>query len=526
MLRISLTGLIITFVFSVLLSTKGIAQQNQLLHLNNKVYVYIKNMQLRGYLPELNPTKLPYTRGEVDKALRNLNTKKLSRVEQFWYNQIRKEAAVSQKTNIDIYVDGLLEGGFDLNNTLSSNGLRPQAEDLFFLPNGALQLYAEKDKFAGQIGLRHDLFYDQDRYGLNTLGRMYVRSEDYYIGYQGEFLQVYMGRYDNLWAPYGEISTILSDNPSSFDHINITAGNSWFQASGVFGELDNLGKDGTFERRGNNLINGTKRFLALHRIDIKILDGLRFEYFDGFVYSSQNSIASLKYINPFNVFFFERNSNPKNDEFNAFFGGSIWAHYGKATFNLQFMLDDIVIKNWKLKNDIEPSTFAVTNSLHLSGITDFMDLGYEAEVVAYQTYNTDQAEGRYLFLKRGIANQFTDYVYISGYVKFHAHTLLKGMTITPRFSYLAQGEQEINQPFVRTYPNGQTIDMLLSGTEERTSRVSMDLLYNPMPEFWVNAAVGYNYLTDKGHILGRTGSRLTARLEVGFRVNLDSYIFK
>jgi hypothetical protein len=292
------------------------------------------------------------------------------------------------------------------------------------------------------------------------------------------------------------------------------------------GELDNLGKDGTFERGGKNLLNGTKRFLALHRIDIKLLDGLRLGYFDGFIYSSQNSIASLRYINPVNMFFFERNTNPVNDEFNALFGGLIWANYRNVTFNLQLMIDDIVIKSGRIKSEIEPTTFALTQSLNVADVTDFMDIGYEAELVSYQTYNTDQAEGRYLFLRKGIANQFTDYAYLSGYVKLHAHALLKGLTVIPRFSYLLQGEQEINQPFKSRYANGETIDMLLTGTVEKTSRVSLDLTYNPMPEFWVNAGVGYNYLADKNHVAGRTASRITARLEAGFRVNLDSYIFK
>ncbi|MEX2478859.1 MAG: hypothetical protein WD357_10505 [Gracilimonas sp.] len=523
--KFSISFLVFGIIFSSYLVDVQ-AQKNQVIHLDNHVYTYIKNLQQRGHFTDLNPTALPYTRGEIDQGLKNINREYLTTAEKFWFDQITKEAGIKELDSEEYYLYGMLEGGFDLNNTLEPNGLRPQADDLFFLPNGASNLYGEKDNFAAQLGLRHKLFYDQDRIGVNALSRYYVRSEDYYLGYQGDFLKAYMGRYTHQWAPYGEASTVITPNARSFDNLNISVGNSWFEVSGIFSELDNLGKDGTFDRTGKNLIDGTKRYLAIHRIDIKINDGLRLGYFDGFIYSSQNSVPSLKFISPVNFFFFDRNTNPLNDEFNAFFGGMVWWQYQKVTTNLQVMIDDIVIKGGSIESDIEPTTFAITNSVNVSKVTDFMDIGYEAELVSYQTYNTDQAEGRYLYLKRGIANQYTDYGYGSLYMRLHAHKWLPGLTLTPRVSYLMQGEQEINQPFVDEYPNGNTIDVILTGTEEKTSRFSLDVLYNPIPEFWLDASVGYNYTEDHLHIPGRTTSRITGNLEVGFRLSLDSHTFK
>ncbi|HBQ60564.1 MAG TPA: hypothetical protein DD671_13315 [Balneolaceae bacterium] len=511
----------------LLMGTKQVsAQENQIIHLNNNVYTYVKNLQQRGHFSALNPTKLPYTRGAIDEGLRQIDRSMLSRTERFWYDQIEQEAGIPQDNESETYLYGMLEGGFDMNNTLSADGLRPQDEEFYFIPNGASNLYGEKDGFAAQLGLRHDLFYDLDRFGETALSRFYVRSEDYYLGYNSDFFQAYVGKYQNLWAPYGEASTILSDNARSFDRLNISVGPDWFKVSGIFGELDNLGRDGSFDRNGKNRINGTKRYIALHRIDIQILDNLRVGYFDGFIYSSGSSVPSLRYISPMNVFFFDRNTNPDNDEFNALFGGQIWWQYQNMTFNAQAMIDDIVIKDGRLETEIEPTTFAITNSINISKVTDILDVGYEAEFIAYQTYNTDQAEGRYLYLRRGIANQYTDYAYVSGYARIHAHKWLSGLTLTPRISYLAQGEQEINQDFIDRYPNGEVIDVILTGTEEKRSRLSLDALYNPIPEFWVDASLGYNYTRDLGHVSGQTNSRITARLEVGFRLDLDSFSFK
>lgn len=518
-LKLMLLGIFITTCLSI---QSVFAQSSQVIHLNNQVYTHIKNLQLRGHFTNLNPTSLPYTRGEINNGLNQIEAGSLSSTEKFWYQQVMDEVGYKETNPDEIYLYGMIGGGFDLNNTLEGDGLRPQAQKLFFLPNGEGNLYGEKNGFAAQLGLRHDMFYVQDRRGEDALSRQYVRSEDYFIGYQNDFLGIYAGRYDNNWAPYGETSTLITPNARSFDRLDITVGNTWFEVSGIFAELDNLGKDGTFNRGGKNLIDGTKRYLAIHRFDLKVTNGFRLGFFDGFIYSSQNSVPTLKYMTPMNVFFFDRNVNPVNDEFNALFGGMIWWQYQNLTMNFQLMIDDIVIRSGELRNDIEPATFAITNSLTYAGLTDNLDIGYEAEIVSYQTYNTDQAEGRYLFLRRGIATQFTDYAYVSAFANIHAHNLIRGLTLSPGFSYLAQGEQEINQDFVREYENGETIDFVLTGTEEKTSRISLDLLYNPIPDFWIDASIGYNYLTDHNHNPGATDSRFTARLEAGFRVNLDN----
>ncbi len=511
-----------TLLCSLFIVNSLYSQKNQIVPLNNSVYTYIKNLQERGYLADLNPTRLPYTRGQIHAALQAVDIEHLSETERFWYSFIENENKIKTESESEEgYYQAQLEGGFDMNNTLSPNTIRPQVNTLFFLPNGALTLYGEREDIGAQMGLSHDLFYDRDKIGESSLSRYFIRTEDYYLGYQNDFLNLYFGRYQHHWGPYQQASTILSTNSNSFDNLNITIGNSWFKASGVFGELDNLGKDGTFDRRGgSNLKGGVRRFLALHRVDIKVTDNLKLGYFDAMLYSSENSLPSFEYINPLNVLFFERNTNPVNDEFNAMFGGLIWWKASKMTMNLQVMIDDIVINSDSGVE--EPATFAVTHSVNFSGITDKIDLGYEAELVAYQTYNTDQAEGRYLYLKRGIANQFTDYVYITAYMNYYAYSALPGLRIKPSLSFLAQGEQDINQDFVREYPNGELIDIILTGVEEKTSRVALDVFYNPNPRFWIDASLGYNYLENKDHISGNSDSRITARIEAGFRIFFDS----
>lgn len=503
---------------SILVAMPVFSQENQIIHLNNQVYRYVKLLQQRGHLAELNPTKLPYNRGEVIESLRTMEKEGLGSSERFWVDSIEEELGYDNSENKnDFYLHGLFEPGIDMNNTIGKEGIRPQADKAYFLPYAPLRLYMEKSGLAAQLGGSHNLFNYYDRRGESAQSRIYLRSEDFYVGYRNSFIFVYAGRYKHLWAPHGETSVLLGTNAHSFNNLDITLGNDRFKVTGFFGELENISENGSFEGFGAR--DGIQRYLALHRIDVKITEKLRIGYFDGFLYSGKSVSPRLNYLVPTNFFHFERANNPDDDQFNYFFGGFIWGQIGKITTNFQLMLDDIVINNPD-PAIVEKPTFAITHSIYAAALFDNIDLGYESEFISYQTYNTDQAEGRYLYLNRGIANQFTDYIFFKTYLNIHAHQWVRGLTITPSIQYLLQGEQEINQTFVGTF---EPIDIILTGTEEKTSRFELASFYNPVPWFWLDSRLGYNYTNDINHIPGNTDSRFTYRFELGLRFKLDGY---
>lgn len=510
---------LILFIALCFVQKITLAQNNQVLHLNRAVYNDISHLQKSGYLLELNPTKLPYKTGEVSAAMSKIKVDELSKLEKFWYNRVDKELKVNNKevNQGDIYTVGILEGGFDLNNTVEKDGIREADDKVLFMPNAALMGYAEKGNISVQLGLAHDLYYDRERFGYNTLSRTFVRSEDYYIGFSSNFFSTNIGRFNYLWAPYGETSTVITDNARSFDNISFDIGPEWFKVSSIYGELDNLSTNGIFERR--DLFEGIKRNIALHRIDLKISNKLRLTYFDGFIQSGNNLSLSLRYLNPVNFFFFERNSYPANEEFNAFFGGNIWAQFGSITFNLQLFLDDIIINS--PVNSQEPTTLAITNSFYWSEFLPSLSLGYELEMIGYQTYNTSQAEGRYLFAGRGIATQNNDYILSKLFLKYHFTGRYRGLSLEPKFEFLSQGEQSINQEYVTSYPNGEVLELFVTGIPEYTKRLSLGIEYDPNPYFWINTEIGANYTKNANHTRNESGSKITFRIESGFRISVE-----
>ncbi|HBQ59873.1 MAG TPA: hypothetical protein DD671_09690, partial [Balneolaceae bacterium] len=226
-------------------------------------------------------------------------------------------------------------------------------------------------------------------------------------------------------------------------------GNNKISVQGIFGQLDNLGRNGEFELGGR--INGDRRFLAVHRINWRPNLNFQLSLIKADIYASGNSSISLKYFNPFNDLFFDRTGAPVNDHSNSFVGGFLWFNKNKFTLNGQLMLDDIHVTD-----NNERITLSVTGSLHFADIIRNVDAGLEAEMISYQSYNTStQISTRYVYLKKGLATQFNDYVLSSLYADIHANELLKGLIITPRLTALLQGEQTINQPFYQFTPEGE-----------------------------------------------------------------------
>ncbi|MEQ9311035.1 MAG: hypothetical protein RJQ05_00715 [Cytophagales bacterium] len=513
-------------VLGILLGSIAVsAQSNKVLTLNLRVYDHITHLQNRGLLLELDPTSLPYTTGEVLEALLKVEEEMLSEVEAIWYNSVYKVVSSKSKGVEEkvLIINASIEGGFNFKNTNRLNLLRPKDQSLYFSPVSAAQFYLEGGNFGGQFNLRQDETYFVDPDGVNPFGRFHTRAEDFYFGYRAEYLKIYFGRLRNHWGVYNHSSTILSSNPLSYDNINFRFGNNRLNIEGVFGELDNLGKNEDFNTENGGLIsqiNGTRRYLAAHRINWSPINKLRLSLFRTALYSSNTSSISLKYLNPFNDLLFDRTNNPNNHFNNTFIGGSLWFNKGHFTMSGQVTLDDI-----HLTNNDERMTASFIGAMNFSDLFYKTDLGIKLEVISYQSYNTStQISGRYLYLGRGLATQFNDYVLASVHTEHYAYNILKGLIVKPELTLLLQGEQEINQPFYESEPDGSLPPFVLTGTIEQTIRGALNLSFNPIPEFWIEGEFGINDVQNKNNIENNNALELTGMLIAGFRLSLTKIL--
>lgn len=490
----------------------GFGQQNKLVPTDNWSYDYIQRLQVRGFLKELNPTRIPYTRLEIEAALTKINDDELSTTEYQWVEKLRRhfEVVLDTTQDRDHFSYGLqLEGGLSASNSDSLMPLRDLDSKGYVYPHGTLTGYIENENFIAHMGIRHDLFYDRDPIGIDATRRLYIRSQDAYLGFQNDYLQVYLGRFQNHWAPYGRSSVVLSNNARSFDQINITFGNEVFSFRSLLGELDDMNADGFFTGDGR-AAEARSRYLAAHRFDWRIVPNIRLTFFESVLYSGPSSSVSLKYLNPLHSLFFVLANRPQNNEGNLLIGGSLWMQFmNRMTIQTQFMLDDTDVEN-----NNERTTFSWFTSVDVANVFSNVDIGLETEAVAYQTYNPEQPEGRYLYLKRGIATQFNDYVYVS----LHSNIYSNDIRITPRIAFLWQGEQEINQPLVKRNPDGSLIDIILTGLPEKRIRPSLELFYRPFETLTLSLNAGYTMAEDLHHISGNSESGFSGMIEIKWQL--------
>lgn len=501
----------IIFVIIIFFTFALQAQSSRVLTLPDYTYEYIQRLQHRGHMLDLSPTVLPYSYGQVKTSLSRIDTEKLSKTETTWVDLIKERIYLNESNESEIGTE--VEGAINLSDTERLDPIKPLNQQLYAYPAVKIGGYYERGDLIGQLSFQHDYYYDQDPDGIDAARRLYVRAEDSYLGYQSNDLRIMLGRFHNQWGKYGETSSIISTNAHSFDQINISFGGKYISFQSILGELNGITADDEF--LGGTFTDGSKnRFITIHRINIHPSPKFRLSFFESIVYSGTNTGISLKYSNPLLLHSFVSDNYPKNDQNNLLLGGMLWTQFKNFTLNGQFLLDDIEV----LQITGEPTTFSIISSLNYALKKAPVDLNLEFEAVAYQTYNTDQAEGRYLYLNKGIATPTNDYLKVKIYPELFLDQQVRGLMVAPYITYYAKGEQEINQEFTKRNPDGSVIDNILTGQEESTIRGGLHILYQPTSQLWFELDTGYNHIDNYRNISGSKKSRLVTLFKAGFRI--------
>ncbi|WP_421774356.1 capsule assembly Wzi family protein [Gracilimonas sp.] len=508
-----LKGALLT-IFLSLLVVSLYAQDGRVLTLSDYSYEYIQRLQHRGKMLDLDPTMLPYSYGQVKQSISRIDETQLSDNEKVWLNLIKERVELNQTDDNEI--------GFEfspspvLSDTERLDVVDPLNQDLYIYPAATVTGYMEKGNFAGQLSFRHDYYYDQDPDGFDAAKRLFIRAEDSYLGYQKDGIKIMLGRYNHHWGKYGEASSIISTNAHSFDNFSISLTGKYFSFQSIIGELNDISGDGTFVERTTEDPDDKNRFISMHRLNFHPTKNIRLSFFEAILYSGTNAGLSLKYSNPLLMHVFVSDNIPWDETNNLLLGGMIWAQFSNMTLNSQLLIDDFQ----HTEDKGEPFTFTFLSSVNYALPNRSTDLNLEFEAVAYQTYNTDLAEGRYLYMNRGIATPTNDYIKIKAYPEFYLDQHLRGLKVAPYLTYYMKGEQMINQDFNRENPDGSVIDIILTGEVENTIRGGLHVLYQPSSKFWFELDTGYNHIANYNNVSGVTRSRLVTIFKAGVRFGL------
>ena len=505
---------------SIIQPSAAHAQDARIIPVEDPAYTYIERLQRRGYLLQLHPTALPYTVGEVRDAVEAADTDKLSARENRWLDAVDKLIGAGTVQDTEATIGGTVQGGVQGANTDRLESLvRPTGSGHPSWTNAEVRFWGAAGPAIAQVGLRHDLYYDQDPDGISPVRRLKARNENSYVGVQGKWARLYVGRFSNHWAMHSEQAGVLSQNPRPFDQINYRLGGQRFSVQSIVAELDNITSDDEFTggARGED---SRSRFFSASRLDWRPSRNFAFSLQESIIYEGTRTGLSPTFMVPSYVLFFVGDNAPANALDQLLVSASVWARFGRTTLHFQGVVDDIVIERRSELIDeerLQPSMFALYGSMRIGGVTDRVDLGLESGLASYQVYNNRRAIMRYVFLNRGIANQFTDYLDASLFADVHLDDVVPGLTLTPRITFLAQGEQRLTQEFVRNRPDGSIIETLLTGTNEYTGRWGLQGFFQPDPRIFVRFDAGVNHTWNQGHERHVTQTRFIGSIEVGAR---------
>ena len=489
------------------------AQGNRLLPVNDYAYEYIVRLQRRGHLLELNPTSLPYRRGDVWDALGRLDTTALNSSEQHWARLLRDKLQPVNKPEAETTAGYTFMVAADIINSDRKDLVRPLGESVNFYWYGTWATgYLEAGPAVAELSLQHNRFYENDPDGLDATLRLWARSEHSYVGWHSRWVSAYAGRWDIHWSAPGDASTIVSNNARSRDQILLRIGGPRASITAVLSELDSAtdGRYYTGRAADDSVAFGsTRRFHAAHRWDYRPSKKFVISFMESAIYSGPTAGVSLKYLNPVNPFTFVVDNAPKNDDNNGFLAGLLWAQLKRLTLQGQFMVDDIRLQ---ANTGPETITFVLTGSATYA--LPRADLRLTLETVTSRAYNAPQTEGQYIFLNRGLATQFSDYVHTSLSAEFYMDHKVRGLRFGPKLDILLQGERDMRQPFPG---NSETVSNLLDGDVEQTIRGSIGVTYQPKHWWWIAADGGYN-VTDSG------SNRLVGLISAGVILTLDTAI--
>lgn len=500
---------------------------SRILPAGHPAYDYLWRLRTRGYLPQLNPLVQPYRRLDVARALAGLDPDSLPTPAAHWIRWLRREfareldrlsgSAGRNPTPATGNPGGThrsaqpatpspagtlthspsagieLRPGLRASTSQRLDPLRPLGSTGLW-PRYALDAWAETGPLVLATGLMGDIYFWDDPDGLNPDQRRGGRSDNAYLALALPFGELALGRFQRNWGTPTAPGLMVSALPTSYPQIALEARLGRFTLRTFTAELDNL--------------RGTKRYLAAHRIDYQA-PNLVLSFGESILYAGGPGAPSLRYANPLAFLFFDQGKRPDYEE-NLTLDAQFWYRTGATTLYGEFFLDDFEILD--PPEDREPLQYAFSAGLRSTTLGPALELGIEYRQVGAWTYRTVAGIERYVFLNRGIGENYVDYDRLT--LTLDLFPAVHGLRLTPTLQLQRQGQQDLRGPDLDGF-RWEDSTAILTGQIETTLRASLAGRYSPTPNFWLEWDAGWNSTRNANHVPGRTRSAFQATAALG-----------
>ena len=369
-----------TFSVALVISSQPlIAGLTETLPTYHWAYQYMEELRLRGFFSELNFARRPFTRGEiaeslVDHLIAGWATDEIPKA--VWlldelYEEFAEEMNLVRRAESgDIFSIGILTQA-----NVGNDGEETDDSESFRI-NGGFQV-------GKGFGIYNTMNFDSDLSKDSTFeGRewrgMSAFTEQGYMQYESTRFTVLFGRDFKRWG-IGKRSTLLiSDHSRPMDQLSAELSIGPVELSFIAAELDKL--------------EGMRRFLSAHRVDININNSLNIGISELLIYGGENASPVAAFTNPALVFHGEN----LNDASQSNTLGSIdvlW--YPKRNWRISgaILIDDIQLDNKELE-DLEPNEIGLIVGVQKANPFGFdgVDSWVEYVRITNRTYTTPNIE--------------------------------------------------------------------------------------------------------------------------------------
>ncbi len=472
-----LTGLLIL----ALLAAGAVAAPWETVPPDHWAYAEIRWLQVEGYLQDLNPSVIPYRRGEIAAAL-VASRRPEGRIARARFELLEREfsAEASPPSRWSFFGGGRLTAGIE-----SARGQSGREAGYAVLQYGAgnswMGVYSSQ---RGDRDLAENPYYAGKKWNDIT-----GFTEAAYVVLTGKRWEVKLGRDHLAWGP-GTDHLILNDGPRGIDQFSFRVRWRWGQFSALVGQLSDEA-DSTGER--------SSRFLSGHRLEVLPWPWLRVGLSETLLFTGGVRLGSM---NPFLPYYGELVN--ENSEGNGLLGLDVsvypaphWQAYG------EILLDDVQLEN-KTPKDLEPAEWGWLIGGRWAGGDGFLGAGISYQGITNRTYNAAQTRYRYTnygsLLGSDLGND-GDRLHLEVSCWPAVQLRLQGF-----FEYQRQGTGEVYASFDSSYLN-YTIEQGYSepfptGIVERTSTLGLGVWAWGNPHLQFDGTLAYNWIGNAGNISG------------------------
>lgn len=329
------------------------------------------------------------------------------------------------------------------------------------------------------------------RTDLTVVGRMV----EAYLAAQSRFGSVWFGQFDQHWGPVGTAGIPIGAGVSyPRPYLGIEVGSRDVRLAAQVATLrDEVDSTGAV----------IKRYHVMHRLSVRPSDRLVLALWETTVLAGEDRSLEGRFINPLSLLLLA-NQYGEGDPGNVTIGfDASWRAFRRATLELQLAIDDI-----QYQNTGYPNRWALTASAFgpLGNRLTWRGTYSAASTLAFQTFTEFE---NYTERGVGIGRNFPDMDQLSLSVSL---PLSARWLVSPAVTAQRQGERRLSDVIPATGASASDLPELLSGTVEKTLRLSVGA--SGRARFVdLSADAGVSFVNDADHVEGRNRTRFEGKLQ-------------